>query len=351
MDRRRGAAFTLIELLVVMIIIAIIIAITLPALRSIRATTRKSATEAMLRQITNAAAVFQTDNRRLPGYFTAKQMGSATNGSNSSSGAGFVEMQNVLLDLSGFQSGGTTVRVGPDPNGNAYVDLDVSTLGVPGPGNNKAYWLPDGKHLQAQNEAGQQDSNHAPNTTLPTVIDHFRNPILAWVADDAEGGAIKTLDEFARMDSSSPARFYWASNAGLLRATAFGRGAIDQAAGSLLGSGVSSAQNLQRSMAGVLGDPNWPYKNPSNPTMPSEIPSRPRAPFMVHSAGADGLFAGKKDGAEVAGAGYIDYRYNSAPNVTQPIGSGNNWADKDDKATNIDLMSRFFDDVLVGGGN
>src|SRR5690606_39096704 len=45
MDRRRGAAFTLIELLVVMIIIAIIIAITLPALRSIRATTRKSATE------------------------------------------------------------------------------------------------------------------------------------------------------------------------------------------------------------------------------------------------------------------------------------------------------------------
>lgn len=349
MDRRRGAAFTLIELLVVMIIIAIIIAITLPALRSIRATTRKSATEAMLRQITNAAAVFQTDNRRLPGYFTAKQMGSSTNEQ-----AGFVEMQNVLLDLAGFQDG--TTLVGPDPNapppGNGLVRLDVNSLGISGQGNTKAYWVPDGKHLQAQAETGQQEvSGHPPNATLPTVVDHFRNPILAWVVDDSTGGAIKTVDEFAQVSSSSPARFYWNSNAGLLRATAFGRGAIDQAAGSLLGSGISSAQNLQRSMAGVLGDPNWPYKNPSNPTMPSEIPSRPRAPFMVHSAGADGLFAGKKDGAEVAGAGYIDYRYNSAPNVTQPIGSGNNWADKDDKATNIDLMSRFFDDVLVGGGN
>lgn len=348
MDRRRGAAFTLIELLVVMIIIAIIIAITLPALRSIRATTRKSATEAMLRQITNAAAVFQTDNRRLPGYFTAKQMGSSTNEQ-----AGFVEMQNVLLDLAGFQDG--TTLVGPDPNapppGNGLVRLDVNSLGISGQGNTKAYWVPDGKHLQAQAETGQQEvSGHPPNATLPTVVDHFRNPILAWVVDDSTGGAIKTVDEFAQVSSSSPARFYWNSNAGFLRATAFGRSATDQKSGSYLGEDV--AQWREESLAGVLGDPNWPYKDPMNATnMPHEVPSKPRAPFMVHSAGQDGLFVGKKDGAAQMANGYVDYRVNFAPDVTQPIGAGNTWTDKDDKATNIDLMSRFFDDVLVGGGN
>ena len=341
---RRGAAFTLVELLVVLIIIGILIAIVLPALGLARDAARKAATNAMLRQITNAVGSFQNQERRMPGYFTAKDMADQQNQTN-----GFDAMKNVMLDLAGSQTGNTMIG----PTATAQLGVDPGSFGSPGAGNNKQYWVPDGKHVAGQTDAGQQVGTPA-NVAWPSVIDEWRNPIIAWVEDDTAKGNVKTVAEFAAVDSSQPApsHFYWTSNAAFLGATAFGKRAVDQTTGSALGAGETPA-NRVNSLTGALGNPNNPYKDPANTTgMAFPVPGGARAPFMLHSAGRDGLFLGKTDrGFKQFGAsGYVDYRLSFAPDVNQPISSTNQWTDKNDRGTNHDVIDRF-DDLLVHGGN
>src|SRR5581483_7055244 len=109
------------------------------------------------------------------------------------------------------------------------------------------------------------------------------------------------------------ARFYWNSNAAFLKSTNLGRtgkSQTDPNSGSML-STSNQAENVQ-SMVGALGSPSYPYRDPSNPNTPPVVASSPRAPFMIQSAGADGVFFGLKDrGArQFMNETFIDYKYN-----------------------------------------
>lgn len=363
MNRRQSAAFTLIELLVVIIIIGVIIAITLPALGLARTAAKKAATDAMMHQINQAVGQFQTDNRRMPGYFSARDVGSSENAMT----FGLSAMQNVMLDLSGFQqptSGG--VMVGP--TNATQIQMDPKSLGLPGQGNTKAYWTADIKHLVVQDPASGQVSPTMGNNNaqIPAVVDEWGDPLLAWVADDAAIAKINPsttqqgINQFAAITTTSnapptPSFFYWASNSCYLSANGLGKRGQNQSIDSLIGgtSGnpTGTAMDVQNSLAGMLGNANYPWKDPNNPNMPYAVPSVPRAPFILQSAGADGVFVSKNDrGAKQFASPFIDYRLSFAPNVAAAIGANNQWADPNGHPKNIDVMQKF-DDLLAVGGN
>jgi prepilin-type N-terminal cleavage/methylation domain-containing protein len=354
---RRGAAFTLIELLVVIIIIGIVISIVLPALAGARNAVRRTTTEGMMHDIVNAASVFQTDNRRMPGYFSAKDMASQENEQT----YGLSATQNVMLELAGIQKG--TTKIGPTAAAVALVNnsFDVDTLGQPGGTNTKSYWVPDKRHAVKQTDAGAQAPGGAGtfSPTLPSVVDEWQNPILAWVQDDTMVGKVRTLAQFAKGDSSTtnnPALFYWVPNSAFLKSTAFGHSATDQTnavTGSMIGSTVSADPSLPKSLAGILGNPAYPFKpQPPNPTpSPYDTPMQARGTFILQSAGKDGIFVGRRDsGGKQFATGFVDYRLSFAPDVNTPIGPANQWKGKDDQPTNIDVMQKF-NDVLVAGGS
>ncbi len=338
---RRG--FTLIELLVVLIIIAVIISIVLPAIGSVRKTARAAASKAEISKINSAAMVFNNDNKRLPGYFTAREMGSTAN----ETAQGLSAMQNVILDLAGFATG--TLQIGPVTG--TELSIDPAMIGAQQGANNKLYYTPDAKHFVAQTDTGQQVSGNAGHQTMPSVVDDFGNPFLAWVADDTAVGQIDAIDKFAKpritSQNDKSARFYWASNACFLKATALGRRAYDQTSateGSLIG-GAAAPTDVDKSLAGFLGNPSFPYKNAGVITNPA-IPSAARAPFIIHSAGADGMFLGRKDrGAKQFGTSFIDYTANFLTPITNQA-----YTDKDGKPTNIDVLEKF-DDIIGGAGN
>jgi prepilin-type N-terminal cleavage/methylation domain-containing protein len=344
--RRTGAArsaFTLIELLVVIIIIGIIISIVLPALSGARRAARTVATRAMLTDITNAASSFGNDHQgKMPGYFNAREMGHADNATR-----GFPEMTNAMLDLAGMPGTGAT-NIGPT-NANT-LGVDPSLFGVADPNGGKQYWVPDGKFLALQNETGQQVA--APeNLLLPSVVDHFRNPILAWRADETLIGQITTVDQFAGVNaptgSNAPSRFYWNSNAAFLQASSLGPRAADQTTLSMLRAGAP-VQERRQSLAGILGHPSYPVKDGAGKPVNPGVPASARGPFVVHSAGADNVYFSIKDrGAKQFPnpAGPIDYLVNFfPPGTTTP------YTDKDGKNTSIDIIEKF-DDVLSVGGN
>src|SRR6185436_3496224 len=231
-DARRG--FTLIELLVVLIIIAVIISIVLPALGHVRKFARAGATKAEITKINNATMVFNNDNKRMPGYFTAREMASTAN----ETAQGLSAMQNVILDLAGFGAG--TLQIGPVTG--QELSIDPALIGAQQGANNKLYYAPEGKNFVAQTDTGQQVSGNPNHMTMPSLVDAFGNPYLAWVADDTAVGTIDTIDKFAKQRINSQndksAKFYWAPNACFLKATALGRRAYDQTSateGSLIG--------------------------------------------------------------------------------------------------------------------
>jgi prepilin-type N-terminal cleavage/methylation domain-containing protein len=342
-DARRG--FTLIELLVVLIIIAVIISIVLPALGHVRKFARAGATKAEITKINNATMVFNNDNKRMPGYFTAREMASTAN----ETAQGLSAMQNVILDLAGFGAG--TLQIGPVTG--QELSIDPALIGAQQGANNKLYYAPEGKNFVAQTDTGQQVSGNPNHMTMPSLVDAFGNPYLAWVADDTAVGTIDTIDKFAKQRINSQndksAKFYWAPNACFLKATALGRRAYDQTSateGSLIGGAPTTPPtDIDKSIAGFLGNPSFPYKSSGAITNPA-IPASARAPFIVHSTGADGIFLGRKDrGAKQFGTTFIDYTANFLTPITNQT-----YTDKDGKPTNIDLLEKF-DDIIGGAGN
>src|SRR5262249_18353142 len=160
-----------------------------------------------------------------------------------------------------------------------------------------AYWIPDAKHFVPQNDTTEQQIADTHIAAIPSVVDDFRNPILAWVADDTAVGSITTSnltdarDQFAKIvvvPNKPPAKFYWASNACFLQATALGRGGANQSSSSALG--LWGAANRADSLCGMLGSPNYPNKKSGQPGSAPQYPSTARAPVVLHSAGADGVF-------------------------------------------------------------
>jgi len=313
---RQPRAFSLVELLVVIAIIGIVIAILIPALRGARIQARKVATMSTMNQLNAACAQFVSDHKRNPGFFTPAQMGDSQNASNN---GGFTGMQNVLLDLAGGVTkapaqAGVVFDVGP--GGAATVMIDITKIGASGQG--KGYFNPDKSALVA--DPGLNGT--ANNKLMPQVVDAFGNPILAWLQDERPSG------QFASDNASTPARFYWASNYGVLASAGIGRDRRDQSDGnnSMLASALS-ANDRAITMASLLGNPAMPLAG-SNPMAPAAA----RGPVVFHSAGPDGYFMGRNDrGTKVYGS-------TGSPNV--PYRSGND----------IDVMNDY-DDLKQAAGN
>lgn len=356
-------AFTLVELLVVMAIIAIVIALVLPAIASSRRNAQAADTRNLVTQLTNAVSSFVNDERKTPGYFSEREMGSADNSTN-----GMSSMENLMLDLYGYQpaTGAGSIRLQP-MNGGTYLDIDPTLIGTPGQGS-KQYFVPNKKFYVAQN-AGTQQMASAPYASsdgdprqLPDVVDSFGTPLLAWRMDDTyiTKPGLNNGYTFARSDSGAgnqKAKFYWASNACFLKATQTGKRVIDQRYnnpnlnGSTIGEG---APTLANSLAGALGSPNDPYRDPANLTAIPVVARSPRGSVTIQSAGVDGVYFGRNDPGSkkqfnlaAPGAIYLDYKINFVPNL---LDLSLKYTDKDGHPTNHDILGSY-DDIIGTAGN
>lgn len=381
-------AFTIVELIVVILIIIIISAILLPALGGARNVAKKTATQNLIQQLLAGAARFEQDQRRLPGYFSPTEMGNVDQNpdSGTGSGRGMSAMENIMLDLAGGivlrSTGGTgggggggsappeiilpenlAERVGPIKDTLAdRVDVDTSKIGVSYNGF-APYFVPDNKFYQPQFSRGSDrqaqnsapphsDMSTRPKMQLPDVIDAFGVPILAWVMDDTATQPIATEQDFARKSSGAPsgagtrARFYWNSNSAFLSANAVGPKFVNMPVESLIGSSASDGDR-NASLTGLLGNPGYP--DDRTKSVGDILPTAARGRFIIHSAGVDGVYLGRKDdGAKHAiGTGTakkLSYGLNfKNKNDTDLL-------DSKDQPTTIDVLEDF-DDIVVSGGN
>jgi prepilin-type N-terminal cleavage/methylation domain-containing protein len=297
-----GRAFSLVELLTVIGILAIVMAIVLPAMNSARRTAKMADTRATLASLQQSCSTFNTDNRRDPGYFSPKDMGASANAT-----AGFDSMSNIMLDLMGgvvspSATGTSVITVGPGTTmGTTQVKVDLAGFGASHQSTTsgavvKNYFVADSKKMVAQDPAlGQRFGTGAGTggAILPSLVDAFGQPILAWVQDNPNAQNFALDASPAVSSPSTDAQFYWNQNAGFLNSgvTKLGRIAESQAyasGGSLLASD-NSAPNRLNTLAALLGNPAAP--DPTTPTKPAS----PRGPIVFHSAGADGVFVGKRD--------------------------------------------------------
>jgi prepilin-type N-terminal cleavage/methylation domain-containing protein len=364
---RRGA-FSLIELLVVIIIIALVVAIVVPSLFGARNAARNASTQGLMTQVQGAAQQFETDHHRLPGYFSAREMGKTTNETQ-----GFTGGENAMLDLAGgfvgtsAPSSPTEFSVGPDPANK--ITVDVQKIGV-----GEVYFAPPEKFFKVQPTGGQSVNNGADPDNIPDLVDAWESPLLVWTKDDT---AIRPIDPgidsyLCKRNSGNgqqmtdSARYYWASNAGFLKATALGKKALDQtydSSGSrgfsLIGDGapgVIAGVNAP-SLEGVLGNPNFPYRPSGTILTPQNgrfTPADGRAGFVIQAAGTDGYYVGSKErGGQLytvrgtGDTGILQYGWsqqNLAANPPAPH------TDKDGKATNSAIV-KDYDDLLSGGSN
>ncbi|MEL7473442.1 MAG: type II secretion system protein [Planctomycetota bacterium] len=375
------SGFSLIELLVVILIIALVVAIIVPALGGAREAARSASTNQLMTNVANAAESFNLDRQRAPGYFTPKQMGSSDN-----IGAYFSAMQNVMLELAGGivgEGGGENAAenrflVGPRASAeqNDLVLVDLDRIGVESDGNN-VYFRPDessfvSMHPDVQDVPNRQgvfaSVRNEGNLRVPSLIDSFGTPLLAWQRDTSvtgqafmpgASGIPNDAPLFARAASGRwddrsgrfDAYFYWASNAAFLQATAVGQKSIDQAENSLYGSGIRP-DDRERSLTAMLGHPGFPGVDLNASGLSSEdiAPSAPRAPLMIHSAGRDGVYLGLQDAGELlpSGQDYVWYSSNFfSPGTTSP-GPEDRYTDNGQVVTEDVLDS--FDDMITGVG-
>ncbi|MGD1917067.1 MAG: type II secretion system protein [Phycisphaerales bacterium] len=347
---RRG--FSLIELLVTIAVIAIVIAILVPTLSGARNTARAAGSQAQLTEIGQASSQYFSDNQRLPGYFTPRQMGSSDN-----EGRGFSGMQNIMLDLAGGivegPAEGNVIEVGPDDDNTVFVDLTFIGTTEAGGG----YYTPRDTSFVAQNDPDvglQETDGDEEARRLPSVLDSFNTPILAWQRDRTAIQPIEELADFVQDESGGdvPARFYWASNAGFLKTTDLGKRGKDptfstSAASrefSLIGEGVNEDPELLNHLAVLLGSPSVP--NPGDNADALQAPSAARGDLILHSAGIDAMYMSSKD---IGGGG--DLRFWQSFFVDPPTGSSDERIqDGSGQVESIDLLDRF-DDLIETVGN
>jgi hypothetical protein len=283
-------------------------------------------------------------------------------------------MQNVMLDLAGGVTrpgnqpnpGNGSILVGP--HADAQVWVNPAYIGIVRDGQN-VYFIPAAKDFVKQDQPDQQYTNVPAHTQIPSLVDAFGTPLLAWVQNDMAMGPIANENNFADVSSQSNAgaRFYWNSNAAFLRAKATGIRSINQT-GMLEGGGHDVSRgsilafpnddNRRKSLIGMLGHPSFPQRNQGVTTPPS-LPAAARGTFIVHSAGGDGYYFNRQDrgarqfplydasGSIVTNSFFLDYRVNFVPNVANPAVG---YTDRDGRPTNVDILERF-DDILAVGGN
>ncbi len=329
LSRTSSRAFSLIEMMVVLGILVLVLAIVIPAVNAARTSARKAATLQTLTGVSQASSQFVIDKRRLPGYFSLKDL--ADNAAN----RGFTSIDNVLLDLAGaittqnvnngngqacdLAAGPRVVDVGPLGTVQARVDLlgygstkQVAGVTVAG------YLKLDERTFKRQclqNSKRVTAGAAEANLALPTLVDYFGQPVLAWQQDTVAANAV-----FASEDYSTRARFYRRTNRGFLNATAlgdFGESQTDAEKGSLLAEAtgsVNSVANRALTMEAIFGNPASP--DSTNPNKAADA----RASLLFHSAGKDGVYLGKKDrGGKRAVAASMGLQYQSG---ADPVNDG-----------------------------
>jgi prepilin-type N-terminal cleavage/methylation domain-containing protein len=327
-------AFTLVEMLTVIGILAIVMAIVIPAVGMARRAARNADAKNLLGQVGNAVSSFSNDQRRMPGYFSARQMGSETNATH-----GLTMMENILIDLVGGVTtqapvAGAIITVGPGPMAADQVVLDLAAMGSSTRSNtgavSKGYLPMDAKRFVPQGvvSGAITDRNKRATTSaddhyfFPTLVDPFGQPVLAWMADD-----VPSTGPFTALNTSTStagAKYYWAQNAGFLDAQGLGKQGEDQrfvagTSGSIISSAAGA--NALLSMAALLGNPASPV-----PGSIPVVPQAARAPILLQSAGADGVYMGARDRG--GRPGVVNYTANQDP-----------------------FIGGLFDDLIAGAGH
>lgn len=342
--RRARRAFSLIELLVTMAVIAIIVAIIVPTLGGARNTAKATASQGQLTAIGAASQQFYTDQGRLPGYFTAKQMGSSAN-----EDRGFTGMQNVMLDLAGgFATASSemtnVVRVGPAPD--QEVDIDLTLIGTQEAGG--GYYTPEDTRFIPQDGSGLGllQASIEDHTELPSVIDPFGTPVLAWQLDRTAIQDLENLEDFVAFNSSAePARFYWANNAGFLTTNELGKRGKNPIFSSAMASREHSLigdtePDINQHLAVLLGSPTIPNSIDGA----GGVPASARGDLIFHAAGIDAMYMGSKDkGGRASEVAFWQNFFTTAAATTR-------LTDGDGNVESFDLMDNF-DDLLESVGN
>lgn len=335
----RRAAFTLVELLVVIVIITVVISLVIPAVGRVRRTARFAVSQQLTTSIASAATIFQQDNRRVPGFYGARDMGTKENQNT----IGMPAMLNVLLDLSGGVTGiGSTtdsaskkiapfVPIGAQNNTVAFVN--PSLIGTPtGTNSGKAYFVPDRKYFYAPRPNVGSDIARFGNidNSFPDLVDPFGTPILWWGAnesmsspiafDNGVGGAGGGAhNNFVRLNAGEgAAKFYWAANAAHLKASSLGKLRTNQnnepgntKTYSLIGGGQGNTEEqIEQSLTGILGSPSS-FSGDIKQGADYVLPTQPRGSFIVHAANPDGYYFGSRDaGTGTAGATELKFGLN-----------------------------------------
>lgn len=372
--RRSRPGFSLIELLVVMFIIVLVVSIVVPALAKARQATRVTSTDNLMNNVLTAAATFQQDNRRLPGKFSGRDMGSDDNGNT----RGMTMAENVMLDLAGgiVQVGGAAPATGgvmvhpfaSNSSSRAQQEgcwVDVGLIGQPTK-SGKGYFVPDNKYFVAQNEPSQVGKAGDPNDnankqTYPDLIDAFGQPLLIWIEDESVVGKVAFdsgnagANNFARVSSTAPsnappARHYWNSNAGFLKSDAFGKKQTDLKGGSLIGADATGERDS--TLAGLLGNTAAATDIGSltaAKNYKSILPTASRGKIIVQAAGPDGIFLSTTDtrgrGQMKSGENTMFYGFN----FVDPAATSKLRVDSAGRQETVDVALSFDDQIVSGG--
>ena len=311
-SRARPAArpgFSLIELLVVIAIIALVVSIIVPAVASARKSARKADTLNLCNGLSQACSQFILDERRAPGYFSQRDMGSVENMTR-----GFSQMENAMLELAGGIATGAAqpgdlTQVGPTAAGS--VTIRPSLIGA---GTGKSYFSPKAKYFREQDGVDDDGGNRnstGNNREMPVLVDSDGMPILMWAVDDTARKEIRVAadmnSDFALETSAgaTPARFYWASNAAFLGGNApVGKYRVNQSTRSTLGSGIAART---ANLGAIMGNPNSPVAFPATAQPQDIVPSVPRGSVIIHAAGPNYTYAGLDERGAKRRAGGIMY--------------------------------------------
>lgn len=352
-------AFSLVELMVVILIIALIIAIVLPSLGGARNLAKRADSESLATQLAQAIGQFQTENRRLPGHFSVRDMAHPENNDR-----GMTMAENVMIELLGLKisttppTGAGWIEVGPMNSAATHIWVKQDE------NSGKAFFAPPAKYYVAQTTGFQVGV--VPHTAgtgvlqLPDLVDAFGQPYLIWIEDSATPGkpvattasnagqGVAFARQFYRA-ADGAAKFYWGTNSAFLRTDTLGRlrGNMADGTTNFLGAATPGDPQMQ-ALGALLGNPAFPGfpANNQSAAIQDIFPTAARGSYAIHSAGADGLYLGKNTktnrGAAqgVGGTLFFGSAIKSAAGTAHTDSSG--------KVTNLDFAKEF-DDVLVSG--
>lgn len=330
---RRG--FSLTELLVVIGIIVLLMGLLLVALRGVMTTSRKTRSQTVVTQFSNACVAFQSAHGRYPGVIPESVLRLHAS---SGSGPTISSTENALLELMGAYRLLTPADITTPPsqaqadyanfvtaNQNEVYSIHFNT-GVPGQTYQLAYvrrrlgegpvingkpqqpyYTPGSNELvvvQGQLNEPPPPSGSSAGGQLPEPIDAWGQPLL-YIRQARSRGPIRpdpaqpgVLPQFELAGASSYLGWPDASPASL----AIGEMAQDQiwtTGGNTKGSilTIGDAATRDQTFAAIVGHPAF-YRPPpgGNP-----LSAPPRGQFIVISAGEDGIYFSFGDGPFVPG--------------------------------------------------